>query len=141
MRIIRFEHLTFKTIKNMADLKKITGLVTGALAVLPLAGSSIPKLFLAKPGTEFYQNFEHLGFHEFLVPLGLIDIAIAVLVLFPRTSLVGTIAAFAYWSGAMATELTHGVYNAVPAIAMTLLVISAWFRTPEAFDRLLGRSA
>jgi hypothetical protein len=125
----------------MSRAKNIAGIVASALGVLPLAASAIPKLFLAKPGTEFYTNFEKMGFHEILVPLGIIDLLLAVLVFMPRTALIGIIAAFAYWAAALATEITHGQFNPAPMVGMILLVVSAWIRTPEAFDRLLGRRA
>jgi hypothetical protein len=124
----------------MHRFQTVAGWTASVLAILPLAGSAIPKLFLAKPGTELYTNFEKLGFNEILIPLGIIGLILSTLVLIRRTALIGIIGTFGYWSGALATELTHGGFNPAPIIGMIMLVIAAWFRTPEVFDRILGRN-
>jgi hypothetical protein len=124
----------------MNRFQTIAGWTASVLAILPLAGSAIPKLFLANPGTELYTNFEKLGFNELLIPLGIIGLILSALVLIRRTALIGIIGTFGYWSGALATELTHGTFNPAPVMGMVMLVVAAWFRTPEVFDRILDRN-
>ena len=113
--------------------KILTYLVGGITALV-----AIPK-FLSAPGNDFYANFELLGIEEIAVYLGIIDILLALVYLYPRTSTLGTIAMFGYWSGALATELSHGQFNPLGIVLIILTVVVAWFRSPELFDKFLER--
>lgn len=113
---------------------KILTYVVGGITAL----TAIPK-FLAAPGNEFYANFEQLGIAEVALFLGIIDVLLAAVYLFPRTSTLGTIAMFGYWSGALATELSHGGPQPVSLVLIVLTIVVAWFRSPELFDKFLRR--
>ena len=51
----------------------------------------------------------------------------------------GTILMAGYWGGVIATELGHGGLHPIVALPTILLISSAWFRTPELFERVLGK--
>lgn len=74
--------------------------------------------------------------------LGVLELAIVVLYLVPRTATVGFVLLIGYMAGALATNLTHGFTNmeAMPIyITFVLMTVAAWFRNPELIARFLGR--
>jgi hypothetical protein len=71
--------------------------------------------------------------------LGVVELAIVVLYVWPRTSTVGFVLMVGYMAGALATNLTHGFSNmeALPIyITFVVMMISAYFRNPELLTRL-----
>jgi hypothetical protein len=119
--------------------QKIVGWATASVPAFISLSSAIPK-FLSAPGNDIYVEFQKLGIHEITPMLGVMGIISAVLYLLPRTSVLGTIALFGYWSGALATELSHNMAPTVSIVVLVFLVVSGWFRAPEFFDRVLQRS-
>ena len=74
--------------------------------------------------------------------LGVIELAIVALYVIPRTTTVGFIFLIGYLGGALATNLTHGFTNAQAApiyVLFLLMVIAAWFRSPELLTRAQGK--
>ncbi len=74
--------------------------------------------------------------------LGVLEFAIVILYLVPRTSTVGFVLMVGYMAGALATNLTHGFSNmdALPIyICFLLMTVSAYFRNPELLSRLKGQ--
>jgi len=82
------------------------GYVMSALPVFALVLSGVMKVM--KP-VSVVQGFAHFGYPEAtIVPLGIVEIACAVLYVIPRTSVLGAILVTAYFGGATATTLRVG---------------------------------
>ncbi|MFB9078904.1 DoxX family protein [Flavobacterium procerum] len=65
--------------------------------------------------------------------LGLMEVAFAILFIFPNTMRIGFILLCCYFSGAMATELSHDGSMINPAIPLTLIWITAYIRDKSLF--------
>lgn len=79
------------------------GRILTALPAIMLTFSAVMKLM---GGPELAAAFEHLGWPISLaVPLGILELAVTALYLFPRTSVLGAILLTGYLGGALATHL------------------------------------
>lgn len=67
------------------------------------------------------------------VILGLMEMAFAVLFLFPKTIRIGFILLSCYYAGAMATELSHDGSMLNPGIPLMLLWLTAFIRDRSLF--------
>ncbi|MVT09526.1 DoxX family protein [Chitinophaga tropicalis] len=65
--------------------------------------------------------------------LGLMEMAFAILFIFPKTLRIGFILLSCYFAGAMATELSHDGSMLNPAIPLALVWITAYIRDRELF--------
>ena len=65
--------------------------------------------------------------------LGLMEIAFAILFIFPKTMRIGFILLCCYFAGAMATELSHDGSMLNPGIPLTLIWITAFLRDKSLF--------
>lgn len=65
--------------------------------------------------------------------LGLMEMAFAILFIFPKTLRIGFILLSCYFAGAMATELSHDGSMLNPAIPLALVWITAFVRDRELF--------
>ncbi len=121
----------------------LLGWIPAILVTAFLIGpSGLPKFFIAD-GTELSSFMRALGAWEIRHALGVLEIAVAVLFLIPRTATVGFILVIGFLGGALATNLTHPEVTetipAVPIILMLLAALSAAVRTPELLTRVNGR--
>ncbi|MBO9675620.1 MAG: DoxX family protein [Sphingobacteriaceae bacterium] len=66
--------------------------------------------------------------------LGLMEMAFAVLFIFPKTMRIGFILLCCYFSGAMATELSHDGAMLNPAVPLALVWVTAFLRDRELFS-------
>lgn len=102
--------------------------------------AGIMKFMPVAPGSESEAMMQKLGISVTLDhALGILELAIVVLFLVPRTSTVGFVLLTSYMGGALATNLTHGLTNmdALPIyITFLCLMISASVRNPELLSRL-----
>ena len=108
-------------------------LFAAVMKFIPVAPDSAGALFMAKLGVT--AGLEHV--------LGVLEFAIVILFLIPRTSTVGFVLMVGYFGGALATSLTHGLSNmdAMPVyVLFALLTISATFRNAELLTRLLKKA-
>lgn len=103
-----------------------TGYIMTALPVLGLLFSGIVKL--VKP-EGIVTEFTRLGWPDHLaLPLGIVELASAILYVIPRTSVLGAILLTGYLGGATATHLRIGD-PFIPPIIMGMLIWGAlWFR-------------
>lgn len=121
----------------------IIGWVAAAPVILFNIFAAVMKFMPVAPGSPAEEMGQKLG----LTPqmdhvLGVLEFAIVILYVIPRTSTVGFVLMVGYMAGALATNLTHGFTNleASPIyIAFVLMTISAYFRNPELTSRLFGR--
>jgi hypothetical protein len=105
--------------------------------------AGIMKFVPIVPGSEGAAFMEKLGTAGLEHTLGVLELTIVLLYLIPRTSTIGFILLIGYLSGALATNLTHGLTNmdALPIyILFVVMMIGAWIRNPELTARLRGKS-
>ncbi len=105
--------------------------------------AGIMKFMPVVPGSDADVMVRKLGISSTLDhTLGVLELCIVALYLFPRTSTVGFVLLIGYLGGALATNLTHGFTNmdALPIyISFVLMTISAYIRNPELLQRVRGR--
>lgn len=106
--------------------------------------AGVMKFMPVAPGSEAEAMLQRLGVSMTMDHvLGVLELAIVVLYLIPRTSTVGFVLMIGYMSGALATNLTHGFSNmeALPIyITLALMTIAAYIRNPELLSRLKGKA-
>ena len=71
--------------------------------------------------------------------LGVIQFAGAILLVIPRTGVIGSFLLAAYFGGAIATHWEHGIPLMVPVIFESLIWIGAALRFPELLQRLIAK--
>lgn len=85
----------------------------------------------------------NVGMKPIIHQLGVLELAIVVLFVVPRTSTVGFILMVGYMGGVLAANLTHGYTGFGDTIGIYItfafLIWSAYFRNPELLSRLLKR--
>ncbi len=111
----------------------LAGLLT-AFQLLTASGK-----LMAQEGSEFALQLAGMGWWDKHIALGLLSVTCAIVFIIPRTAVFGTILMAGYWGGAIATELAHGPLQPVIFLPAILIIASAWFRTPELFERVLGK--
>jgi hypothetical protein len=73
-----------------------------------------------------------------LALLGVLQLTATVLFLVPRTAIAGVLLQIAYFGGAIATHLEHGLSPAAPVIIEALFWTAAFARFPDLRTLLLG---
>jgi sorbitol-specific phosphotransferase system component IIC len=118
--------------------RRIIGWVLTAILALLLISSAIMKLI----GTEeVLKGTTALGLSKSEVTIiGLVELLSALLFIFPRTGVLGTLLLAAYLGGAIATHLEHQLPIMVPVIIESVLCITAAIRFPELTRRLSGNA-
>lgn len=71
--------------------------------------------------------------------IAVVEILSALLFLYPRTGVLGTLLLAAYMGGAIATHLEHGQSIAAPAVIEAFVWVVAAVRFPELTERLMGK--
>jgi DoxX-like family len=106
-----------------------TGRVLSALPVLLLLFSAAMKF--AKP-PEVIKGFVELGYPERLsVPLGVVEIACAVLYVIPQTAVLGAILLTGYLGGATATHVRVGQPFFMPIVLGVVIWLGLFLRDPR----------
>ena len=121
-----------------APAHRLAGRALVGLVAFVLLASVFLKL-TATPESEMGRLFQAGGVWEHRHLLAVLEVAVVALLLWRRTSALGVVAAFGYWSGAVATHLTHGLPLDVQPAMAALTVAAGYFHTPELFARALGR--
>ena len=110
-------------------IRKIITVTVTILAVAMVVFSGVMKFI---GGEEIRITMEKLGVQPYLLILGSMEIVFALLFLFRPTMKIGFILLTCYFSGALATELSHGTpFNA--ALPLALVWISAYLRDKTIF--------
>lgn len=122
-----------------AKAQRITGWVLSGLVGLFLIGASgIPK-FLDWSGRD--AMLEHMGIPLALMPtIGVIEIAVTLIYLIPRTSFLGAILITAYLGGAVMTHLRVGDPWWFPIIIGVVAWLGLGLRQPDIIRLALGRT-
>jgi len=119
--------------------KRITGWTLTVLVGLFLIGASgVPK-FLDFPGKADMMSKLQIPL-ELLTTLGVIEIAVAVLYLIPRTAFIGAILTTGYLGGALWTHLRVNDTWFFPIIIGVLMWLGLALRRPVIFRLLLGQA-
>jgi len=85
--------------------------------------------------------FAKMGWsEEVMVKIGIVEVAIAVLFLIPRTAFVAAILLAAYLGGATATHVRAGEAFFFPIIIGVVAWIALGLRQPDVFRLALGKS-
>lgn len=113
--------------------KNIIGWVLAGLLSLAFVGSGFMKLTSSDPNMA-----KMLGGQANMMALGIIEMLMVALFLFPRTGVVGALLMVAYMGGAMAVHLTTGQSFVVQTVIQCLIWITSAIRFPELLDRLKG---
>ena len=118
--------------------KRISGwILTGVVGLFLIGASGIPK-FIDWPGKK--EMFDHLGITADLSPtLGVIEIAVAILFLIPRTSFVGAILVTGYLGGAVWAHLRVGDPWFFPIIIGVVMWVALGLRHPMIFSLAQGK--
>lgn len=117
--------------------QRITGWVlTGLIGLFLIGASGVPK-FMNWPGRD--EMMEKLGIPLSLLPiLGVLEIAITVIYLMPRTSFVGAILITGYLGGAILTHVRIGDAWYVPVVIGVLTWVALGLRKPVIFRLAVG---
>jgi len=115
----------------------ITGWVLSSLVVLLLIGPSAMGKFTEWEGKE--KMLEHLGFTaDLLFKIGVLEVALAVVYLIPRTSFLGAILLTGYLGGATVTHVRVAEPFVMPVIIGIVMWIGCGLRIPGIFQLALG---
>ncbi|MEQ1827354.1 MAG: DoxX family protein [Pirellula sp.] len=119
--------------------QRITGWVlTGLVGFFLIVASGVPK-FIDFPGKQ--EMFDKLGITANLsFTLGVIEMAVAILFLIPRTSFIGAILVTGYLGGAVWTHLRVGDPWFFPIIIGVIMWVALGLRQPAIFALALGKS-
>ncbi|MCA9057995.1 MAG: DoxX family protein [Planctomycetaceae bacterium] len=118
--------------------QRIAGWVLSVLLVVFLCGPSAMGKFTDWEGKE--EMFEKIGLTDDLVrKIGVLEIAIAIPFLIPRTAFVSAILMTGYLGGAVITHLRIGEPFYFPVILGVLLWCALGLRRPEVFQLAVGQ--
>ena len=118
-------------------IRKIVTVTLTILAVLMIVFSGVMKFI---GGEEITLTMEKLGVQPYVLILGSMEIIFALLFLFKPTMKIGFILLTCYFSGALATELSHGTpFNAI--LPLGLVWISAYLRDKTIFFPITAAAA
>ena len=117
--------------------QRITGwILTALVGIFMLGLSGIPK-FIDWPGKD--EMMSKMGLPLTLLPtIGVIEIAVAILYLIPRTSFLGAILMTGYLGGAVFTHMRVGDPWFFPIIIGVIAWLGLALRQPAIFRLLLG---
>lgn len=119
--------------------QRITGWVlTGLVGLFLIGASGVPK-FIDFPGKA--ETMAKLQIPMPLLPvLGVIEITVAALFLFPRTAFLGAILTTAYLGGALWTHLRVDDTWIFPIIIGVLMWVALGMRQPALFELAFGHT-
>lgn len=101
-------------------------------------GSAMSKFFANEETIQMAKGIG-LSIETFKI-LGAVELISALLFLFPRTGIIGTLLLAAYMGGAIASHLTHGQSVIAPTIIESIIWIVAVIRFPELKHRILNNN-
>lgn len=121
---------------NSNKKRKIIYWTLTGLVALILTGSAMGKLTGGEQAVEMAKG---LGGHTNLITLGILELAIVVLWLIPRTGVLATLLAVAYIGGAIAVHFVNNQSILVPTIIQIIIWSVTSYRFPELTKRLLNK--
>lgn len=127
----------------MKRVGTIIGWIATVLLVLSNGFATVMKFVPVEPGSQAELMGQRLGTMGLERGLGVLEIAILILFIIPRTAAVGFILMTGYLGGALATQLTHGMtqQELIPMyVILAVLALCGYFRFPEFTARLMGKA-
>ena len=116
----------------------IVGWVLGGLVTALFLFSASGKLMGGEEGAKMAEG---IGLTvSSLKTIGVVELIAALLFLYPRTGVLGTLLLAAYMGGAIATHLEHGQDITAPCVIQAIIWIVAVFRFPELRSRIMSNS-
>jgi hypothetical protein len=110
---------------EISKTRKITAWVIAALLTGLYAFSASGKLFLHP------EQMEQLKLGDWRIIIGIGEILSALLFLFPRTNIYGTLLLSAYMGGAIIIHMTGGLSVIMPSVVLILIWAVGFLRNPE----------
>ena len=109
-----------------------------AITVTFLVASALGKIFQIHT---ISQNLQKVGVGKFMILIGVVELALALLYIAPRTLKLSFILLSCFFSGAIATEISHGGNFIVPAMFLALVWIASFLREPAllSFDETMSK--
>jgi hypothetical protein len=125
--------------RNAMSKSKLVGwLLSGLLAAFLIFASGMGKFVEFEGKAEM---FEHIGYTSDLVKkIGVVEIAITLLFLIPRTGFLGAVLLTGYLGGATATHVRVGDPFFMPILIGIAVWVALGMRMPEVFRLALGKS-
>ena len=116
---------------------RIAGWILSGIVALFLIGPSAMGKFTEWEGKQ--KMFEHMGFTtDLMFKIGILEVALAILFLVPRTGFLAAILLTGYLGGATVTHLRVGEPFFAPIIMGVVLWIALGLRRPEIFSLAIG---
>lgn len=110
---------------EISKTRKITGWVIAGLLTGLFAFSAAGKLFLHP------EQMEQLKLGDWRIIIAIGEITSALLFLFPRTNIYGTLLLSAYMGGAIIIHMTGGLSIVLPSVVLILIWAGGFLRNPE----------
>lgn len=110
--------------------KKIITITATSIAALIVALSGVMKLI---KNEEVVSKMTSVGVGNYITILGVMEIAFITMFLFPKTMKAGFILLACYFSGAIATDLSHGLNSIATAMPLVLVWVSTYLRDRSIF--------
>jgi DoxX-like protein len=103
------------------------------LSVLPALLAAFSGAMKLSHAPQVLEGFKHFGYPEStLTAIGLLEVLVAILVLVPRTAVLGAILFTGYFGGAVATHVRIGEPMWIgPVILGVLVWLGLWLREPR----------
>jgi hypothetical protein len=113
------------SITEISKTRKITAWVIAGLLTALYLFSSTGKLFLHP------EQMEQMHLENWRVIIALGEITSALLFLFPKTNIYGTLLLSSYMGGAIIIHMTSGLSIVMPSVVLILVWIVGFLRNPE----------
>lgn len=113
------------TTSKISKTRKIAAWIIAGLLTGLYAFSATGKLFLHPEQMEQM----HLGNWRLIIAIG--EITSALLFLFPKTNIYGTLLLSAYMGGAIIIHMTGGLSIVFPSVVLILIWVVGFLRNPE----------
>ena len=104
--------------------------IPSVLVAVVIAFGATMKLAGAQPLVEIYSK---IGLLPYMKLLGVSELVLTGLFLYPRAMKIGLLLLTGYFGGAMAVELSHGSIFIFPAAILSVVWIGAYMRNPSLF--------
>lgn len=114
-----------------AKTKRIVSIIVMAIPTLVLIAGGVMKVLGAEPESVM-QVLTKAGFGDYIIPLGLAELIIAALLIYPKTIKIGFLLASCYLGGAMGVEISGGQPLA-SSIFLVILWIGMFIKDKEMF--------
>ncbi|MDA3616359.1 DoxX family protein [Polluticaenibacter yanchengensis] len=118
---------------NGKTKKLIHWALTGLVAFI-LVGSAVAKLTNGAQAAEIAKG---VGGPQNVVILGILELIIAAIWIYPRTGILGTLLAASYMGGAIAVHFVNNQPILIPVIIQMVIWLTAAYRFPELTKRII----